>query len=326
MKRNISDGQLQLGALAVEIPSNQVLKKNYEIDLVEKQKELNEKIYKENNGWNHNLEYIAAQIGERASGLRWKHNKAVSYFNIRYQVLGILLILIQTGAATAAVTQISTCSTETNIVTVLVSIFMYLVAVTTSFKEFKNYGARTQCHRQAMTDFAGIEQNIRIELGKYRKDRKIGYDYTEWISNHFDSITYSSPSIPGYIQKQYKVHIQGQNLADADTINPIDIKGDSPPDKSSGSSPSPKNRAKSAPDLNAESAQNDTIDSQNNSNANTTTPITPTASQSAVSLEVKQPVVSDAPNGDTMIDFEPLLNKERQMYEIQRFLGSQEIM
>jgi hypothetical protein len=278
-----------------------------ELAVLEKQRKLNDELYQDNNGWNHNLEMIAAKIGEKASGFRWMHRKCIKYFNLRYQVLGIVLILIQTAAATASVTQISTCSTETTAITILVSILMYLTAVLSAFAQFKNWGARTQSHKQGMTDFAGVEQNIRIELGKYRRDRKNGGDYTEWISGRFDEVNATSPEVPGTIQKKYRIHIQGKDLAEADTIDPIAIKEDSP----KGKEDSPKEKTDEDPPDSPEIPSEPLLEPS-------PPPLhLPHREESVVPLEAS---VTETQKGDVVIDFNPVLNRERDMYEIQRFL------
>ena len=322
------------------------------IDLMEKQRVLNEKLYNENNGWNYNLELIAAKIGERASGLRWMHMKAISYYNIRYQVLGLILILIQAAAATGSITQIYTCSSTVNPVTIVVAVFMYITSVVSAFAQFKNWGARTQSHKQAMIDFAGVEQNSRIELGKYRRDRKNGPDYIEWVSGRFDEVNVTSPEIPNSIQKNYKVYIKDRSVADAnDTIEPVEIKHDS-------SSPSDDILNKlSKQENNFEEDQSNDVDPENDDNSVISVYnnepeqefIVATASKnnSVIHLDpemliddsiVKRPLktlsgklqnggnviettgTTTNNSGDIIIDFLPELSKEKAQYEIKRFL------
>jgi hypothetical protein len=300
------------------------------IDLLEKRRDLNEKIYQDNNGWNHNLEMIAARIGERSSGLRWMHKRASRYFNTRYQILGLVCILVQTGAATAAVTQVSTCSAETSIITILVSIFMYLTAVLTSFNQFKNYGARTQNHKQAEADFSGVEEMIRIELGKYRRDRKIGYDYTEWVAARFDQVNVTSPEIPGSIETKYKEFIIGKKIADAsDAIDPIDIKGnnDSPQNLGITTSPTPPHEYDSIPLhpphpplMSRNSIVNIEVGKEQSSSKLMETG---EPAKGHIATKIDTDLIEfdeEVLHQDVIIDFVPKLERDREMYEIQRFL------
>jgi hypothetical protein len=308
---------------------------NNAIKVIEKQRDLNEKIYQDNNGWNHNLEMIAARIGERASGLRWMHKRSISYFNIRYQILGLLCIVIQAGVATAAVTQISNCSTQTNVITILVSVLMYLAAVCSSFNQFKNYGARTQNHKQAETDFSAVEEMIRIELGKYRRDRKVGYDYTEWVASRFDQVNLTSPEVPFSVERKYKQFIIGKKIADAsDAIDPILVKtnNDSPNDERSSTiirkSSTPLSTTTTIVVVPSPSSL-EIPDSHKNSIVNIEV-----GKEKSILRKINTDVISDDnhnpnvfinttnndDNQDVIVDFIPRLEQQREMYEIQRFL------
>lgn len=339
MKRNHSDGNLKT-VLATSrtqsqpvvlkgsaghrnslFPDQRDVRRDYEMNLIERQRKLNQEIYSDNNGWNHYLELIAAQIGEKAAGLKWMHERSIAYFNMRYQVLGIIVILVQTAAATGSVTQISTCSSSTNIVTIFVSILMYLTAVCSSFQQFKNYGARTQSHKQAMTDFSSTEQMIRIELGKYRRDRKHGGDWTEWMGTRFDEVNATSPQIPGSIQKEYQTTILGKNVADNYKIDPIKIRGNTPSPHNANSNSGKKGNT-------TDDSRNRKISSDTSSassvNSASSTGTVPDMEMVPLEIAEHEPAISnDEQTGDAVINFTPVIELGRQRYELERFLRGQ---
>jgi len=275
------------------------------LDLMEKQRLLNERLYNDNNGWNRNLEMIAARIGERASGLRWMHLKCVSYYALRYQVLGIIVILVQTGTATGAITQISACSTGFNVVTLLVGLFTYLATVVSSLNQFKNWGALTQNHKQSMVDLGALEQSIRVELSKYRRDRNPGATFIEFVGGHFDDINSSAPNVPQSIQKKYKQFIQGKQVADAnDSVEPVEIKTESP-EKSEEHSEHSEHLENSNPVF----TQSHPPESMSTTTTTTTTNI------------VTDVNTTDKRDDDIRLDFLPETAAEkRHRYELERYL------
>lgn len=293
------------------LPDHRSMQIDYEMGLIERQRQINQEIYEDNNGWNHYLEMIDAQIGERAAGLRWMHERCIAHFTFRFRLLGTILIIVQTGAATGAVTQISTCSPNVNVVTILVAVFMYIVAVLTGLNQFMNYGARAQNHQQAMTDFSSLEGMIRIELGKYRRDRKHGGDWTEWMGTRFDEVNASSPLIPGVIQKEYNTKILGKNVAANYTIDPVRVKGNTPSDNSSSSDMKPVRQSVASP------------------GSDDTPPGSPekvVPEREVVPLEVsdQEPGIVEDEQGDTIIHFTPVIERGRQRYELERFLRGQQ--
>jgi hypothetical protein len=209
------------------------LRREQKLALVEKEKKMRQEIIQENNGWNSELEMIVAAIGERAAGYKWMHSKAASYYNKLYQYIGIVSIILVTGAGTGTVTQISTCRVDpatgqpaSNWVLILVGIFMYITALVLALKQFKNWGDRSSRHKNAESNYAALEHNIRIMLGVYRKDRQVGKDYAEWITKESDDLISSTPSIPGHIETLYKKEIDGQPIAVANKIQKINIKNE----------------------------------------------------------------------------------------------------
>jgi hypothetical protein len=195
---------------------------------------------------------------------------------------------------------------------------MYISAVFTALNQFKNYGARTQCHKQAEADFSGVEEMIRIELGKNRRDRKIGHDYTEWVAGRFDQVNLTSPDIPGSIEKKYKQFIIGKKIADAsDAIDPIDIKGnnDSPVEESSEL----RHETNVIRNINRNSHINIEIP-EKDTNSGLKTDVLDVNRSMHIDTDIINNTIRTTDDGDVIIDFVPKLERSREMYEIQRFL------
>ena len=215
------------------------LRKRYEkLALLEKESKIRDRIIEENNGWNTELEYIAASIGEKCIGLKWMHAACSSFYGFCYNVMGIAVILITAGAATGTVTQISTCAIDpitggpaTSWVLILVGILMYLSTVILAIQQFKNWGSLAKEHQQIHSNYSELEHEIRINLGIYRKERITGKDYVEIISKEFDNLESSSPNIIPYIQKKYMKLLaeQGNSITHNDIIQRIKIKNEATP-------------------------------------------------------------------------------------------------
>jgi hypothetical protein len=314
--RNLSENDLHSPNLLIE--NQKIKQREQKLNLVTREKQIAKEIIEENNGWNNELEVIVANIGEKAAGFKWMHRRAASYYNKLFQWLGIISILIQAGAGTGAVTQISTCPgpNTSNWVIILVGILMYITAVVTSIQQFKNWSSRSENHKQAHSNYGALEHNIRIMLGIYRRDRQVGKDYAEWISKEFDDLTASTPQIPGPIQKKYNqlvesmYHDGGGKLANDNFIEKIQIKNYS----KKGSPP---------PTILAENTLL-TVPSTERRKSHTEVEIAP-------EIDVpKDTAVNNSVNSvnsvnDVVIDIESPFENTRYQYEVKRFLNNQSI-
>lgn len=215
------------------VHSSQMNANNEKFEVIHKATQLRKELIAENQGWNSDLEAIVKDIGEDAYAMSDMHAVAAAHFNKLYQWIGIIAILITLGAATGSVTQIS-CSQDLNVVTLLVSILLYITSVVEAIKQFKNWGARFQNHIQSQVNFSSTYKNIRIMLGSYRRDRPTGKDYAEWVAKNFDDLNLSSPLIPGWIQAQYTEKIKNIDISNPNVPQPIVVKTNpTPPDKDS---------------------------------------------------------------------------------------------
>jgi hypothetical protein len=150
------------------------LQKRYQkLLLLEKEAKIRDRIIEENNGWNSELEYIAASVGEKCIGLKWMHSQCSTFYNYCYHFLGITVIIITAGAGTGTVTQISNCSFDpvtqaaaSNWVLILVGVLIYISTVVLSIQQFKNWGSVSKEHQQTHSDYSSLEHDIRIHLGK----------------------------------------------------------------------------------------------------------------------------------------------------------------
>lgn len=323
-----------------------IWRRERKLNLVSKEKDMAQRIIQDNNGWNTELEMIVANIGEKAAGFKWMHKKAASFYNRLFQWIGILNILLQIGAGTGAVTQINTCESvfvdTDNAVLIVVGIFMYVTAAVTAINQFKNWGSRSINHKQAQSNYAALEHNIRIMLGIYRKDRQQGKDYAEWISKEFDDLTSSTPSIPGKIQRKYRVLVDnsGKKIAVDNDITTITIKKyNNGSSNNNSSSSSGSNGSNDSLEPTPPSIVTATIVKE--SETEYTHPFVP-----STSLEVNRgdklsmpfahlPVTSrslerrksalemdicEEPPRETIIDIESPFEKNRYKYEVERFL------
>ena len=192
---------------------------------LERQRALAEEIHKNNNGWTSSLETIAARLGEKSAGLKWMHSKSIDHFNYRYHLLMYVVIVLTATAGLSVITQVNNCGGAiTKGLLIVATIVAFASTVASGIKDLKNWGARTQDHRTYMKEFGSLESVLRVELAKPRGDRKMGFDFVEYISDSFDTTNSSAPRIPGPVQVKYQKLVEGRDLADEDIIEKIYVQ------------------------------------------------------------------------------------------------------
>jgi hypothetical protein len=301
------------------------------IDLIEKEKKIRNEIIEGNNGWNSYLETIVSNIGEKCAGQKWMHGKCVNFYNFWYHFIGVFVIILAAASGTGIVTQVNSCSVDpttgakaTNWVIILVSILMFLTSVTSTIQQFKNWGQVANQHQQAKANYATLEDDIRIALGVYRKDRQRGKDFVEWISKEFQGIEGSSPPIPERIQTQYQTLIKDKDIIHNDVIRKIKVKnqesnpGDDQPQNGQNDSLITYTTSQDSPTNTTSTTTNTTTNATNNSQD-----VPPTLNLDSIPLDGDNTIQRKKSYVELDVcEYESPFENDRYKYEIQRFLNS----
>jgi hypothetical protein len=197
--------------------------------LSEKEKQLNIKSQKieNNNSWSTETEIIAAEIGEKAQGYVWMHNRNASYltdWDTRYSNVEIILSIL-TG--TSVFTTLNDCQ-DLSLVTLVTGIIIYMTAVVRAIHQNRKYPERASAHRLAGSKYSEVYHSVQRQLALYRRDRENAKDYINWITEKFDTLLLSSPGMDDNIREEYLVKFRNIKFMHPGDLKQIDIKKESP--------------------------------------------------------------------------------------------------
>ena len=179
-------------------------------------------------GWNTQMAVYVKRMGQRGGGYKWMHGQASRYFTKRYNWIGITAIIINALAVAGNIPYVATCQDTLNWIKIVAIILGFLVTITMTFQQFKDYGARKVGHTTSEANYAALYDHVMQQLRKKSRDRQDANDYVEWISKEINDLKGASPLIPPSILVQYRTIIHGQNIADPEGVDEIIIKRDSP--------------------------------------------------------------------------------------------------
>lgn len=233
--KNLSDTRLVLDNLSNESREEGLLLAAQKLELLAKEQELKEQYFVQSNGWNTQLEIDIQRIGEKAEGWRWMHNEAARVFSFRFNLIGILNILLNAVATAGNFPWALQCQQNMDWIKVTAVILQLLVTISLAYAQFKNYGGRKANHKVAESGFAVLYYHVKTQLDFEPKIRQFGKDYAEWIQKEYTDLSANpdTPQIPGFIFKKYHQRLdrifetQGVKLARVDELEQIVIHSDS---------------------------------------------------------------------------------------------------
>lgn len=197
----------------------------YQKLLAEKEKQLNIKASKieNNNSWSSETEAIVAEVGEKAQGYVWMHNRNASYlvdWDTRYSNVEIILSIL-TG--TSVFTTINDCQ-ELSLVTLVTGIIIYMTAVIRAIHQNRKYPEQASAHRLAASKYSEIYHSVQKQLALYRRDRENAKDYINWITEKFDTLLLSSPGMDDPIKEEYLIKFKDVKFMHPGDLKQIEIK------------------------------------------------------------------------------------------------------
>jgi len=197
--------------------------------LAEKDEYINVKLKKieNNNSWSGETELIAAEVGEKAQGYVWMHNRNASYltdWDTRYSNAEIILSIL-TG--TSVFTTINNCQ-ELSLITLVTGIVIYMTAVVRAIHQNRKYPERASAHRLSASKYSEIYHSVQKQLALYRRDRENAKDYINWITEKFDTLLLSSPGMDDAIREEYLTKFKNVKFMHPGDLKKIGIKKESP--------------------------------------------------------------------------------------------------
>jgi len=152
--------------------------------------------------WSPNLEKLVAELGERASGLAWLHNKARSHYEVRHNGLAIPVIILSTlaGAASTASASLFGDSASASLAIGGVSI---LTGILQTINSYFGFGQRSAGHKFSALQYQKLHDFIAVEMSLQPTERLSAKDALKVIRETTERLGETSPAIPDSIIKRF---------------------------------------------------------------------------------------------------------------------------
>jgi hypothetical protein len=185
-----------------------------------------------NNSWNDRNERLIVSIGENAAGYKWMHEKSAQMYNIISTVLGLSLVILNTGLS--AQTLLPTSEGASRIVQ---DVIIYIVTLISVVKNFLKHEELVAKHLSTASKFAQLYHTVQQQMVLYRKDRSNAVEFIQTSLRTYDDLIVGGPEIGPIISQQFKrVFSNSQiSLPDiADRIQRIEITTEVPSENGNG--------------------------------------------------------------------------------------------
>ena len=170
--------------------------------------------------WNHELENLLAEEGEKALGSSWLHSQCEAYYSKRNQLITIPCVILSTLSGAGSIgsqTMFEDAKTSSLAIGAL-SIFVGILQTLGSFWE---YAKLQEAHRNADIQWSKLHRFIAVEMTLPRQERITARDMLKICRESIERLCETSPLVPEDIIKrfQHKFHEKYPNVATPDIAN-----------------------------------------------------------------------------------------------------------
>jgi hypothetical protein len=154
--------------------------------------------------WNHQLEKVISENGERCLSYEWLHNRAYKKFNRLSVYINLPVIILSTLAGALSVGSNSLFGDFPQAQYIIGAISI-LVGILNTLLTYFAWESRAEAHRISMIQYAKTYQFVKIELALPRDQRTKPEDFLKMIRDANERLKEISPIIPDDIINQYKL-------------------------------------------------------------------------------------------------------------------------
>ena len=170
--------------------------------------------------WTTEGEKLLASWAEKASGLRWMHEKSSKYFKKYSTYLSIPCILITTVSGTASFIGANSKSPqEARIFSYAIGVANLSAALLTALQNYLKFAENSDKHMVVSKSFSEYYRSVSSELSIPRRDRAPFQEYMQKCRQEFDRMVKDSPAIPEHIIANYKKAFKDSKVSKPEIAN-----------------------------------------------------------------------------------------------------------
>lgn len=183
--------------------------------------------------WNHELEHLLAEEGEKALGSAWLHNQCEAYYAKRNQWITIPCVVLSTLSGAGSIGS-QTMFEDAKTSSLAIGALSIFVGILQTLGSFWAYAKLQEAHRNADIQWSKLHRFIAVEMTLPRQERISAKDMLKICRESIERLSETSPLIPDEIlhkfqHKFHKTHVE-THIAVPDVANGLKkIAINSPP-------------------------------------------------------------------------------------------------
>ena len=148
--------------------------------------------------WNHELEKLLAQEGEKALGSSWIHNQAENYYALRNQWVQIPCVVLSTLSGAGSIGS-QTMFSDAKTASLIIGAVSLGVGILQTLGGFWSFAKLQEAHRQAELAWHKLHRFISVEMTLPRNERIAARDMLKICREHIERLSETSPLVPSSI-------------------------------------------------------------------------------------------------------------------------------
>lgn len=156
--------------------------------------------------WNHSLEKLLAEEGEKALGQAWLHNQCEEHFGRRSNWISIPVIVLSTLAGTASASANQFFPGQPQITGLGIGSITIFTGILSTINSYFAFAKRTEAHRIADIQFNKVFRFISVEMTLPRNERIRAKDMLKIVREQIERLAETSPQVPEFICDRFRKH------------------------------------------------------------------------------------------------------------------------
>lgn len=154
--------------------------------------------------WNHSLEKLIAQEGEKCSGLAWLYTESERYYsrNNTYVALPVIVLSTLTGFLSGSSSMIFGGSEMSSIGTGAISLF---TGVLSTIGSYYTWAKKAEACRISALQYSKLQKVIAVEMTLPKNERVPAPSMLKMMRDNVERLLETSPAIPVHIIQKYNI-------------------------------------------------------------------------------------------------------------------------
>jgi hypothetical protein len=148
--------------------------------------------------WNHELERLLADEGEKALGLSWIHNQAETYYAKRNQWITIPCVVLSTLSGAGSIGS-QTMFSDGKTASLAIGAVSIGVGILQTLGGFWSFAKLQEAHRQADIAWHKLHRFISVEMTLPRQERILAKDMLKICREQIERLSETAPIVPDSI-------------------------------------------------------------------------------------------------------------------------------